>query len=214
VINNTFSRKFIQAVKDNGTGALRLFWFSQIVGIERGLETVIEAINQLADCDISLHILGNCTGEFRRHLLKLSKNPSSIQFLEPVAPDAIFAIASQFDIGLATEVPHSENRRLCLTNKLFTYVLAGNCILASDTPAQKKFMQENPGMGVLYKSNDAVSLAGVLQKLYDNHSALQEYKMQTHLLAQRSLNWETEFEKLSEVIGSILNKNDKPVVQS
>ena len=214
VVNNTFSRKFIQPVNEDGSGTLRLFWFSQIVGIERGVETVIEAMNLLPDCDISLHILGNCTGEFRRHLLKLSKNPSAIHFLEPVAPDAIFAIASKFDIGLATEVPHSENRKLCLTNKLFTYVLAGNCIVASDTPAQKKFMVENPGMGILYKSNDARSLSEALQKLYDNRGALHAFRMKTHDSAERYLNWETEFEKLSEVTGSILVNTDKAIAPS
>ena len=40
-------------------------------------------------------------------------------------------------IGLSLETDVSENRRLCLTNKIFTYLLAGVPVLLSDTPAQR-----------------------------------------------------------------------------
>jgi len=208
-INNTFSKKLIQPVNKQDSDELRLFWFSQIVGIDRGLETVINALNLLVTSRISLHILGNCTPEFSQYLLQLSTNPGAIHFHEPVAPDDIFKIAAQYDIGLATEIPHSENRQLCLTNKLFTYVLAGNCIMASDTPAQKKFMEENPGIGVLFTCNDPVSLADELQKLYNNKTALHNYRINAHTLANSNLNWETEFQNLSQVISKIIgNKNN------
>jgi glycosyltransferase involved in cell wall biosynthesis len=127
-----------------------------------------------------------------------------IQFLQPAAPDAIFKIAAQYDIGLATEVPHSENRRLCLTNKLFTYVLAGNCIVASDTPAQKKFLEEHPGIGVLYDRNDASSLSSQLEKLYHDRELLLNCRLRSNEFASEDLNWETEFGKLAVMIKNIL----------
>jgi glycosyltransferase involved in cell wall biosynthesis len=210
-INNTFSKRFIQPATKHEGDEMTLFWFSQIVGINRGLETVINALNLLPGNRITLHILGNCTFGFREYLLGLSVSPASIHFHDPVAPDDIFKIAAQYDIGLATEVPYSENRKLCLTNKLFTYILAANCIVASDTPAQRKFMSENPGIGVVYKSNDPESLAKELQQLYNNKNDLYNYKMKTHLLAYSNLNWETEFQHLSDVIGGIIdNKKTSP----
>jgi hypothetical protein len=75
-------------------------------------------------------------------------------------------------------------------------------------------MQENPGMGLLYKSSDAGSLAEALKKLYDNRRALYQFRMQTHLSADHYLNWETEFEKLSDVIGSIIKNTTKPAIYS
>jgi glycosyltransferase involved in cell wall biosynthesis len=206
-INNTFSRKYIQPLKQEAATELRLFWFSQIVGIDRGIETVIDALNLLPYCKISLHILGNSTTSFRNHLRKLSSNPKAIFFLDPVAPDEIFKISAQFDAGLATEVPHSENRRLCLTNKLFTYLLAGNCILASDTPAQKKFMDENPGIGILFKYNDFEQLSAAISKLYNDRQLLNEFKKNSRLLAEQ-LNWENEFVKLSIKIEELVLKKE------
>ena len=46
-------------------------------------------------------------------------------------------LAAAYDIGLSLETDVSENRRLCLTNKIFTYLLAGVPVLLSDTPAQR-----------------------------------------------------------------------------
>jgi glycosyltransferase involved in cell wall biosynthesis len=204
-INNAFSKKFIQPVKKSVNNEMRLFWFSQIVGIERGLENVIKALNELTAYSISIHLLGNCTKLYKKQLLSLSHKPGNIHFLEPVPPDEIFKISAQYDIGLATEVPHSENRKICLTNKLYTYVLAGNCILASDTPAQKKFMEENPGIGIIYKSEDALSLAEELKYLYNNKFILQSYREKAHSLASRDLNWETEFQRLSQLISEKIN---------
>jgi glycosyltransferase involved in cell wall biosynthesis len=205
-VNNTFGRKYIQPVKQEDTTELRLFWFSQIVGIDRGIETVIQALNLLPACKISLHILGNSTSAFRNHLRKLSSNPQSIFFLDPVAPDEIFKISAQFDAGLATEVPHSENRKFCLTNKLFTYLLAGNCILASDTPAQKKFMHQNPGIGILFKYNDSKQLSTAIRKLYQDRQLLNQYKKNSHFLAEQ-LNWENEFVKLSNIVEELMCEN-------
>ncbi|MEO6327607.1 MAG: glycosyltransferase [Ginsengibacter sp.] len=208
-INNAFSKKMIQPIVKQDTNAMRLFWFSQIVGVDRGLETVIDALNLLITCRISLHILGNCNEKYKQHLLQLSKNASAIHFLNPVPPDDIFKISAKYDIGLATEVPYSENRKFCLTNKLFTYILAGNCIVASDTPAQKKFMEEHPGIGLLYESNDPLGLAGQLQKLYSNKNELYTCRITSHSYANCSLNWETEFQKLSQIIIDITNMKNQ-----
>ncbi len=165
-------------------------------------------------------MLGNCTKEYKQHLLKLSENTKAICFLEPVSPDTIFEIAAKYDIGLATEVPHSENREICLTNKLFTYLLAGNCILSSDTSAQKKFMEENVGIGVLYKNDNPADLASQIRKLYDTPETVLNCRKKSLELAGTSLNWEIESQKFLKVIEETLsiNKNlyetDVAAVQS
>ena len=53
-----------------------------------------------------------------------------------------------------------------------------------------------------------------LQKLYDNRKALYESRMKRHVLADRYLNWETEFKKLAELIGNIVNNKKIPFVHS
>lgn len=191
-INNVFSATFIPGKTIIPDGKLKLFWFSQNVGPNRGLETIVEALNYLDD-NVSLTILGNIRYKaFAEQLIKNAKNPGNIIFMDPVAPEEIFKIASRFDIGMAAEVPHCLNRDLCLTNKIFTYLLAGNCILASDTAGQTEFMTQNPGIGYLYKNDNASMLAGIIKELYYNREALNTCKINSLALAQSKYNWEKE----------------------
>ena len=51
-------------------------------------------------------------------------------------------LASQYDLGLAAEIGETPNRNISLTNKLFTYLLAGVPILASDIDAHTQLASE------------------------------------------------------------------------
>jgi hypothetical protein len=205
-INNVFSRRYRQPRPEKTPDKpLRLFWFSQSVGPARGLEQVIEALNVLPDCEIGLFILGNCPPVFREQLLGAAHRPGQIHFLEPVAESEIFRLAAGFDIGLASELPHCENRDICLTNKLFTYLLAGNAILASRTSAQENFIKEHPGIGDLYQNGDVAGLAGILQRLYADRVQLHDRRTCAWELSD-TLNWEKESVIFLSIIRSVLGK--------
>ncbi len=122
--------------------------------------------------------------------------------MKPVPPDQVFKIASAFDIGIAAEIPYCENRDLCLTNKIFTYLLAGNCILASNTEAQENFISSYPSVGLLYKYDDAVDLAEKIKRLYYDRPTLQQFKMNSLQLASTELNWENESKKLLKAVNN------------
>jgi len=205
VINNVFSKKYLQKLPEESNDSLKLFWFSQTIGPNRGLETAVKAIEILKDiCRIQLHLMGKVSAEYASDLVKLTTCPNSIFFLPPAAPDAIFAEASKFDIGLALEVPDTENREYCLTNKLFTYLLAGNCIILSDTSAQKKFFNSYPGIGYLFNSKNYIELSEVLLHLYNNRDELLD-KRANSLSIAADLNWENESQKFKLLIKEQMN---------
>ena len=203
-INNVFSRKYLQQLNANN-GELKLFWFSQIIGPDRGLEIIIKATN-LLDFDFSLNLLGNIRDKaYVQSLLEKSIHKEKINLMDPVSPDQVFKVASAFDIGIAAEIPYYENRNICLTNKIFTYLLAGNCILASDTDAQKDFMDTYRDIGLLYKYNDAEELANQIKRLYHDKAFLKTCKVNALALAENSMNWEIESKKLTKIIAGVLN---------
>lgn len=204
VINNVFDKKYLQNKVAINNKKLHLFWFSQFLGPSRGIETVIEAINLLQEFDIELHLLGECSESYKNSLTNISAKPNKLHFIQPVSLEQIFVIAAQYDIGLATEVPYNENRDICLTNKVFSYLTAGNCIIASDTLAQKQFMLENPDIGFVYLNNDANSLAIKLEILYNDRSLLNDFKKNALQLAEEKYNWETESVKLLDKIKSVV----------
>lgn len=199
-LNNVFSKQFVQPLHRNDGGEVKLFWFSQNIGPNRGLEVIVEAMNKVKG-NVSLHLLGNNKNmEYYSSLLSISKKPEHIHLITPVKPEEVFKIAADFDIGLASELPLSENRNLCLTNKIFTYVMAGNCILASDTDAQKAFMESSPGIGLLYKADDADDLAQKLDMLIANRQQLHTFKVNSLNAGEQWCNWESERKKLLDIV--------------
>jgi len=211
-VNNVFSKNFIQELSANRNSNLKLFWFSQHVGPHRGLENIVQAINILPHSSVSLTIMGNIRSrEYVKLLLSLANDPGKIHFINPVAPDSIFSIAAKHDIGLAGEVPNCYNKEICLSNKIFAYLLAGNCILASDMKGQQKFLEENPGVGFIYKHNDPESLAEKITYLQNNPTLLKKCKSESLKLASARMNWEVEQIRWLEAIHSVIN--EKPINQ-
>jgi glycosyltransferase involved in cell wall biosynthesis len=205
-INNVFSISNLQTLHDEPVvnNELRLFWFSQTLGPDRGLEAVVAALEILKDHNIKFTLLGSCSVDYRNKLLKQLSNPQVLEFIDPVGPDEIFSIAAKAHVGVAAEVIAEENRNLCLVNKLFTYLLAGNCVLASNTKAQKKFLEDYPGIGLLYTINDPESIADQLRILYNDRNLLNKLRRSALDLGKSSLNWEQESKKLVALIDKLL----------
>ena len=198
VINNVFSIRHLQPAPAPYLKGqpLKLFWFSQTVGRDRGLETLIAAIGRNRDLEIEVTILGFCTPEEKERLLSLAKasqvREDRIHFHDPVPPDDLFAIAHRHHIGLAMESCKTLNSSWALANKIFTYLLAGLAIAATDTPAQKKFFLAHPDTGSLYGDGDDSALAALLQSLAGNPDTLNLYREKGRELARTEFNWEKE----------------------
>jgi glycosyltransferase involved in cell wall biosynthesis len=205
-LNNVFSSKYLQQPKEPGVGPLKLFWFSQNIGPNRGLEVIIDALN-IVGTAISLYLLGNAKNpQYLQSLQKRIQPPADMHLLKPVDPDQIFKVAANYDIGLASEVPHCENRNICLTNKIFTYLLAGNCVLASDTDAQRLLLDQYKGIGLVYKHNDADDLAMKIREFINNKEKLRNCKIHALEVVRHDLNWEREREKLYAVVETVLKE--------
>ncbi|TAF79267.1 MAG: hypothetical protein EAZ51_07965 [Sphingobacteriales bacterium] len=207
IINNVFSSNFIvKSNKENET--LKLFWFSQTIGKNRGLETVIQAIGLLNNPNITLTLLGMLSTideiYFRNFATEKGLILNQLIFLSPVAPDNIFSIASQYDIGLALELNTPLNRDICLTNKIFTYLSAGLAIIASETAAQKQFLNNYPLVGKSFPIGDINALAKIIELYIQNPNVLLSTKIAAFNLAKNELNWENEIAKFLLAINTSL----------
>lgn len=193
-----------KAIESKTDPILHLFWFSQTVGRNRGLEAVVIALARLKNELINLTLVGRVDEGFTSFVDEHAKQiKNCIHFPGIIPPDELPAFAACFDIGLASELTIPLNRNICLTNKIFTYLLAGNCILASDTEAQKEFIESYQNVGLLYKDGDVDDLANQIRKLYDDRKLLKEFKEGARLLACSQLNWEIESRKLVKVISNL-----------
>ena len=116
-----------------------LYWFSQTIGSGRGLEEILRAM-PLLPTEWTLHLRGIPEAGFPEHFLRLAATlglEERIHWLNTASPSEMARLASAHRIGLSVESETPPNRAACLTNKLFTYLLAGTPTLLSDTPAHR-----------------------------------------------------------------------------
>lgn len=202
VLLNVFPNSDIE-IKKVHSGPIKLFWFSQTIGSGRGLNDLVKVSQLLDPAQFEIHLLGNqSAGDvLNRQILDSGVN---FHFHAPVAPGALIEFAAQFDIGLALENRTPYNRDICLTNKIFTYLQAGLAVIASDTVAQKEFMQANNKAGFVYPNGDAEALARLISNLYADRNLLNQIQNQALTLAHNTYNWETESQKLFAVVKQAL----------
>jgi glycosyltransferase involved in cell wall biosynthesis len=193
--------------KDREGEALSVYWFSQTVGLNRGLQDALRAIG-LLDVPVQLHIRGTLYDEVERELRSIAEDSSvaeQVYFHPQVPPDELLSRTAEHDVGLTLEHGKTPNRALCVTNKLFHYPLAGLAVAATDVPGQRRLLEEHPTFSGLYEPGDVEGLADVLRRWTDRE-ALEEAKSSALEMARSRWNWEREKEELvdqvSEVIGT------------
>lgn len=205
-VNNAFPSHYLATEPTvDATKPLSLVWFSQVIGLDRGLREFLKCLCFIPDVPVSIHLLGMAAAEVTDEIaqLDLSEN-HELEFFPPLPEKGLFEFVAQHEIGLALEVGKPLNRDICRTNKLYTYPLAGCYTLASKTAAQVQFMEEFPQAGELVDLNDPESMANSLKELYENRSVLLERRIQAWELARTKLNWELESQTLLSLVNDIL----------
>jgi hypothetical protein len=206
ILNNCFPLKQQPLFKEKKSGdkTLQLCWFSQTIGINRGLEVLIQALLQLNDPDIHLTLAGRCDEAMLAYVKKhAGVMISNIHFAGIIQPELLPSFVSKFDVGLALETGFSENNNIALSNKIFTYLLAGNAIILSETTMQLAF-NKSYHVGESFAMNDKSALAQKI-KLYKDTNKLNKQKMYNFKLSTEQQHWELESEKLIAVIKNLAN---------
>ena len=185
--------------KNAGDSTLQLFWFSQTIGTNRGLELLMEAMKLMNDSTIHLTLAGRCDKDMLTYILAHAGSMNSnIHFAGIIQPEELPAFAAHFDVGMAMELAIPINRDLCLTNKIFTYLLAGNAIILSETAMQLTF-NKTYKVGQSFANNDVEALCEKI-RTYKDTPLLRTQRLHNYCLAKETLNWEVESKKLLATI--------------
>ena len=188
--------------------SLRLYWFSQTIGRHRGLEDVVRAMGRNNANGYELHLQGVWQPGYQEFICKLASEcgvrKEAIVSHGPGLPDDMPRLASEFDVGLSLEQPLSENRNLCLSNKIFTYLLAGNAIVATNTVAQSRLAKSISEAVKVYPPGDIDGLASILDMWRNDRASLEKFRLNAWRAGHEQYNWDSEKKKFLERIGSIL----------
>lgn len=191
-------------------GPMRLYWFSQTIGPDRGLEDAVDAMGALRHVAMELHLRGVWQPGFQDRIAgrcrSLGVDPARIVAHPPAPPDEMVRLAAPYDIGLALEQPVSRNREICLTNKIFTYLLAGNAVVGTATEGQAPVLARLRDAGFAYRPGDVPALAAGLRQWWTDHRRLEAARRAAWLWGEREYNWDVEQQKFLTVVASVLER--------
>ena len=207
-INNAFPRKYIapEPTPITTTSQLRVVWFSQVIGSDRGLIEFVSGLTREQRKTTHLTLIGNCTSEMKIFIKdQRLTHGLQVRIVPPMPEEELMTFIRQHDIGLALEKSDTLNRDLCRTNKLYTYPLCGLWAIASNTSAQAEFLVEHPEAGCLINLDDADSIERVVNWAISNREALLKRRIEALALAKEKLNWELESLRLQECLGALVN---------
>jgi hypothetical protein len=198
VIGNTFPLPSVPPDFSRPAGGpLRMYWFSQTIGAGRGLEDAVVALGR-AGVAAELTLRGRPLAGYLESLSGLAAAHAprlAIVHRPPAPPDAMVDLARGYDVGLALEQMMPPNRRLCVTNKAFTYILAGVAVAISDTPGQHALGLDLGSGAALVAPGDVDALAGAFAHWNGNPALLDCAKRCAWQAAVRRWHWEHDLER-------------------
>ena len=119
-------------------------------------------------------------------------------------------LAASHDVGLVGETGYTLNRQIALTNKQFTYLLAGVPAIMSDVPAHRVFASQSGAAARLYPVDNADALAAALDALLCDAQALAAARAAAFALGQTRFNWDTEKSVFLERVAASLASSQSP----
>jgi hypothetical protein len=177
-----------------GHGPPSLYWFSQTIGPGRGLEPVVAALAQMRT-PVRLHLRGLLARGYGEELTTRAGRSGvadRLVFHPPDEPARMAILAAPHDLGLALEECDPPHRAICLTNKIFTYLLAGVPMLYSLTPAQERLAPELGVAAFRAKDANATGLAAALDAYFADAERQSAARRVAWRLGQERFNWDVE----------------------
>ena len=190
-----------------------IYWFSQTIGHDRGLQSAIRAI-ALSSCRPHLYLRGECSPHFAEDLRNLARDQGvegRLHLLPLAPPQDMEKLAAAYDVGLCGEIGHTPNRRIALTNKQFTYLLAGIPALMSDIPAHRAFAAEADGAVELFDTNDAATLARAIDRVLSDPARLSAMRGRAWQLGQSRYNWRIDGNRLVKLVQRVISPRQPAV---
>ena len=172
--------------------ALRLHWSGQTIGPGKGLEEAVEAAGQ-AGGGVELFVRGTPVAGFGESLARMARERNlPLTFLPHLHHDDLLGAMDQFDVGLALERAAHPNYSITVTNKFFSYMLAGLALAATDTPGQREVFDQAPAAGFMYASGRPELLAAQLRRWRDDRVSLRVAQAAAWRAARDRFCWDVE----------------------
>jgi glycosyltransferase involved in cell wall biosynthesis len=198
VVHNTFALPAgVPDFRRVDPSRLRVYWFSQTIGPGRGLEDAVVALGR-AGSRAELALRGRPQSGYLdalQHLAAAHAPQLDVVHQPPAPPDDMIDLARGYDVGLALEQMTPRNRQLCVTNKAFTYIMAGVAVAISDTPGQHDLGVDLREGAALVPPGDVDALAAAFARWTREPARLDCARRAAWQAAVRRWRWDHDLER-------------------
>lgn len=178
-----------------------IIWFSQTIGVGRGLETFLLALKNV---HIPLHVkfIGDISSAYKEHLNQLFPFALGHSFeISPQIPHhELTKELSRHQIGLAIENDYPESRNLTITNKILQYTQAGLQVLATDTAGQRKLSEKLSNIHIVPLNDPDAWSSTLILILSVSPYHPDEIKKEF----DQHYSWEVQEKKLLQLVQSVI----------
>ncbi len=188
---------------------VRFYWFSQTIGEGRGIEEILAVLGRMkttATLSLRGKILRPDYVESLRETAKKSGFSGDLHFLPPAQASEMARLAAKHDIGLALESRQPPNRDICLTNKIYTYLLAGLPIACTATRAQSALANQLGSAVQIITLETAATTARQLDQWLSDSDSYRTARHASWRLGQNRFNWEAESQVLVSAVDASLKR--------
>jgi glycosyltransferase involved in cell wall biosynthesis len=128
----------------------------------------------------------------------------AIRILPSASPSEMMRLAAQHDAGLSLELNTPPCRAICLTNKIFTYLLAGIPTFLSDTPAQRELALELGQAARVVSLTSPGLMAEVLDSWASDAKSYSAASSEAWRSGRTQFNWDIEKKRFIKKITDAL----------
>ncbi len=174
----------------------------------RGIEQLMDALLVPGLEDAHLALLG--PGEQRGKYVEAARDPrwrGRVHVLDPVPPADLLAWVASADVGAMPIQASTLNHYLSTPNKLFECLAAGIPVVASDFPAMRRIVLDNPAgpLGAVCDPARVEDVAAALRSILDmDRGATKSIRARCAAAARDRWNWDVESARLTALYGELL----------
>lgn len=178
----------------NGTHPPAIYWFGQTLGPHSLAVELIEA-NARVGNPFRIRLRGRPVPAYVERVMSAAARANAERFLDilPIVdPSRMVIEAATSDILFGSQPGREPFNDLAVGNKIFTGLLAGCAVLASDTTAHRRLARSLEGCMMLVDHSQGNALQEAISRLASSPSTLLSMRTAAWNAASERFHWEAE----------------------
>lgn len=201
-------RRFHEALQLPATARVVLYHGGLDAG--RGIEQLLDAVPLLPpDAVVVLLGYGPLRDQIRAGVAADPALAARVRLLDAVPPGELMGWIASADVDVVAIQPTTLNHQLSTPNKLYEALAAGVPVVASDFPAMRAIVADDPDgpLGVLCDPTDPRAIAASVRQLLELPAAeADDLRVRCARAASERYAWETQLDVLLDVYGELTGR--------